>query len=230
GTATLGQRYQAWLGAFVAVASILLLLAAYKFLPGQMPNAQSMMGNAAYAQCLHDTRLAGGEGCLNFGYPRGSPKPFGLPVNLVADAVFGGDGQIDPGEVRSVYAGFLVLAVVLAGILFAGSPGAGGWACWAPCSTCSRRWCSSNPAMPRCSSAWRWCRDTCCLMSCCWTPCGSGGSGWSRCCLRAWRPYVCSRCSWMDILSCSALRFLRCISRHRPLQAATSAGRRSRRC
>ena len=118
GTATLGQRYQAWLGAFVAVASILLLLAAYKFLPGQLPNAQSMMGDAAYAQCLHDTRLAGGEGCLNFGYPRGSPKPFGLPVNLVADAVFGGDGQIDPGEVRSVYAGFLVLAVVLAGILF----------------------------------------------------------------------------------------------------------------
>ncbi|MGY0610883.1 hypothetical protein [Luteimonas sp. A501] len=116
--ATPGRRYPTLPTAFVAFAAILLLLAAYKLLPGQLPNAQSMIGDAAYATCLHDTRLAGGEGCLNFGYPHGSPKPFGLPVNLVADAVFGGDGEIDPGEVRSVYAGFLVLAFVLAGILF----------------------------------------------------------------------------------------------------------------
>ena len=112
--------------AFVAVVAVLILvLAAYKLLPGQLPNAQSMIGDAAYAQCLHDTRTAGGAGCLSFGYPHGSPKPFGLPVSLLADAVSGGDGEVTPAEVRSVYAGILALAFVLASILFRRI--AGGW-------------------------------------------------------------------------------------------------------
>ena len=97
---------------------LLAVLASYKLLPGQLPNAQSMIGDAAYAQCLHDTRAAGGEGCLAFGYPRGAPKPFGLPVSLAAEALFAGDGVVSPGEVRTVYAGVVALAFVLAALLF----------------------------------------------------------------------------------------------------------------
>lgn len=116
---------RAAVAAAAAVAVLLVILAAYKLLPGQLPNAQSMIGDAAYAQCLHDTRAAGGDGCLGFGYPHGSPKPFGLPVSLVAAAVFGGDGTVVPAEVRSVYAGVLSLAFLLASVLFRRI--AGGW-------------------------------------------------------------------------------------------------------
>lgn len=102
----------------IALASLLLVLAAYKLLPGQLPNAQSMIGDAAYAQCLRDTRQAGGEGCLGFGYPRGSPKSFGLPASMAADMLFGWDGRVEPAEVRSVYAGFIAVAFALACVLF----------------------------------------------------------------------------------------------------------------
>lgn len=101
-----------------ALAALVLVLAAYKLLPGQLPNAQSMIGDAAYAQCLHDTRAAGGDGCLNIGYPAGSPKPFGLPTSMIADALFTADGQVEPGEMRMVYAGILAMAFVLASLLF----------------------------------------------------------------------------------------------------------------
>ena len=97
---------------------LLAVLAAYKLLPGQLPHAQAMIGDAAYAQCLHDTRAAGGEGCLGFGYPRGAPRPFGLPVNLLAASLFASDGVVSPGEVRTVYAGIVGLAFVLAALLF----------------------------------------------------------------------------------------------------------------
>lgn len=118
-TATGGRRMG--LDAFawaMALGLLLVVLAAYKLLPGQLPNAQSMIGDAAYAQCLHDTHAAGHEGCLAFGYPRGAPKPFGLPVSLAADALFSGDGKVSPGEVRTVYAGVIALAFVLACLLF----------------------------------------------------------------------------------------------------------------
>lgn len=105
----------AWI---IALASLLLVLAAYKLLPGQLPNAQSMIGDAAYAQCLRDTRQAGGEGCLGFGYPRGSPKSFGLPASMAADLLFGWDGTVEPAEVRTVYAGFIAVAFALACLLF----------------------------------------------------------------------------------------------------------------
>ncbi|MBD7988514.1 hypothetical protein H9645_10805 [Luteimonas sp. Sa2BVA3] len=111
-----------WLLATVLLCAV---LAAYKLLPGQLPHAQSMIGDAAYAQCLHDTRTAGGEGCLSFGYPQGAPKPFGLPVTLVAEALFAGDGRVTPGEVRTVYAGVVALAFLLATLLFRRV--AGGW-------------------------------------------------------------------------------------------------------
>lgn len=105
----------AWI---IALASLLLVLAAYKLLPGQLPNAQSMVGDAAYAQCLRDTRQAGAEGCLGFGYPRGSPKSFGLPASIAADRIFGWDGRVEPEEVRTVYAGFIALSFALACLLF----------------------------------------------------------------------------------------------------------------
>ena len=104
-----------WLAAAVA---LLVVLAAFKFLPGQIPNAQSMLGDAAYAECLRHTREAGGTGCANFGHPLGSPKPFGLPASIVADRLAGGDGTVTPGEVRTVYAGFLAFAFLLACALF----------------------------------------------------------------------------------------------------------------
>lgn len=101
-----------------AILALLVLLAAFKFLPGQIPNAQSMVGDAAYAECLRHTRDAGGSGCANFGHPLGSPKPFGLPASIVAERLFGGDGSVTPAEVRTVYAGFLIVAFVLACALF----------------------------------------------------------------------------------------------------------------
>lgn len=116
--ANLHHRWTAAATVAMAVAVLVVILAAYKLLPGQMPNAQSMIGDAAYAQCLHDTRAAGGEGCLSFGYPNGSPKPFGLPVSLLADAAFGGNGEVAPAEVRTVYAGILAVAFALACLLF----------------------------------------------------------------------------------------------------------------
>lgn len=106
------------LGWLAALALLVLLLAAYKLLPGQLPNAQSMIGDAAYAQCLYDTRAAGSHGCLGIGYPAGSPKPFGLPVSLLAWTIFGGDGEISPGEVRTIYAGVISLAFAMACLLF----------------------------------------------------------------------------------------------------------------
>lgn len=126
GSTSTGTGHVRAVGAWLLGAVLLLaVLLAYKLLPGQMPHAQSMIGDAAYAQCLHDTRMAGHDGCLAFGYPRGSPKPFGLPVNLVAEALFAGDGRVSPGEVRTVYAGFVVLAFLLASLLFRRV--AGGW-------------------------------------------------------------------------------------------------------
>lgn len=116
-----GPRADAWEragGWCLAAAMLLLVLASYKLLPGQLPNAQSMIGDAAYAQCLLDTRADGGTGCQGFGYPNGSPKPFGLPVSLLAATVFGGDGEVRPVEVRTVYAAIVSLAFLAAFLLF----------------------------------------------------------------------------------------------------------------
>lgn len=117
--AEVGRGRVAVAGTWVAaIVALVLVLAAFKFLPGQIPNAQSMVGDAAYAECLRHTREAASTGCANFGHPEGSLKPFGLPASIVADRLFGGDQAVTPVEVRTVYAGFLMLAFALACALF----------------------------------------------------------------------------------------------------------------
>ncbi len=102
----------------LALLVLLGLLIAYRLVPGQLPNAQFLVADAAYAECLHASAVQGRPGCANTGYPAGAPKPFGLPVNLLAAAVFAGDDVVSMGEMRLVYAALFVLAFLLAWRLF----------------------------------------------------------------------------------------------------------------
>lgn len=97
--------------ALAALAAYVAVLFLYQLLPGSLANAQYALGDAAFAQCIANT----GEilHCRNFGYPGGSPKPFGLPVSLLALVAGGGDGQVALADVR--WAHTFVMAFAFAG-------------------------------------------------------------------------------------------------------------------
>ena len=102
----------------LALLALLALLVAYRMVPGQIPNAQFVVADAAYAECLHASAAMGRAGCANTGYPAGAPKPFGLPVNMLAEALFAADDVVSIAEMRLVYAALFVLAFLLAWRLF----------------------------------------------------------------------------------------------------------------
>ncbi len=101
-----------------ALLVLLALLVAYRLVPGQIPNAQFIVADAAYAECLHASAGQGRPGCANTGYPAGAPKPFGLPVNMLAAALFAADDVVSMAEMRLLYAAVFVLAFLLAWRLF----------------------------------------------------------------------------------------------------------------
>ena len=102
----------------LAAIALVVLFVAYRLVPGQLPNAQYLVADAAYAECLHESALHTRSGCQNTGYPAGAPKPFGLPLNFVASAMFAGDGTVSASEMAVVYGLVLVLAFCLAWKLF----------------------------------------------------------------------------------------------------------------
>ena len=102
---------------FALIAAV-VVLAAFKLMPRMLPNPHAFTSDAAYAQCLQNSAEIGRTGCVNFGFPSGSTRPFGLPVALGAKVLFGGDGSISLRELRFVYAAILLAAFALACVFF----------------------------------------------------------------------------------------------------------------
>lgn len=100
-----------------AVLGFLFILTVFKVLPGHAPSAQYVMSDATYAECMYKARSLDIEGCRNFGFPRGSPKTFGLPVSALG-SYLGEDGTVAISSILAVYAGFLLIAYVSAILLF----------------------------------------------------------------------------------------------------------------
>lgn len=110
-------RLAGWL--LAVVASMVVLMAVYRLLPGSLPDIGAYTSEAAYAQCLTNARDVGPLTCMNFGFPSGAPRPFGLPVPLGARLLFGHTGAITLGEIKFVYGMYLLLAYSLALVFFA---------------------------------------------------------------------------------------------------------------
>jgi hypothetical protein len=112
-----GNAFRHLVLAALFAACFVLILASFKVLPGHAPSAQYLVSDATFADCFHQSRASGLAKCLNFGFPKGAPKTFGIPVSI-AGSLLVRDGFVSLSSILLIYGVLILVAYVGAISLF----------------------------------------------------------------------------------------------------------------